>query len=117
MRDWSLPTAGAEQAPIPHADARSPQGLGLVVALPPFSCPRWGLTIDNNETAQGVSPWAINRCPVDPQYRPLVRSKAGATLLAKPESRDGRAVALDVLFREVGEQPPPLTDELEEASA
>ena len=66
--------------------------------------------------AQGVLPWT--KCDAHCIGETCCGSaeRVGATLLAKPESSDRRAVPLDVLARQIRQQTAPLSHQLEKSS-
>jgi hypothetical protein len=72
-----------------------------------------------NETAQGGEPWAFF---IDDVHGRQAGDSLGSlwdetTLFAQPKTGNGGTVSLDVLVREVGQQAPPLADELEQTAA
>jgi hypothetical protein len=62
VRNWSLITACAKQAPIPHADVSSLRGYRLIVASPPFTDRANQQSVDD-EMAQGKLPWTMSAAP------------------------------------------------------
>jgi hypothetical protein len=114
MRNWRLLTRSAGQAPIPQAGV-FPERRSLFSALTPFSRPG-KLPSGAVGTVQGRSPGVGTHGRRTLNAGPRL-DMGQHELLAEPEPSDCRAVALDVLAREVRQQPPALSNELEQPAA
>jgi hypothetical protein len=115
MRNWSLPTESARQAPIPQAGV-FPEGRLVLVCCGSF---RSSGEVATRGRADGARQVAANtyRCSVSHQCKSLARLRAGTGLLAEPEPRDCRAIPLNVLAGKVRKQAPALSNELEKSTA
>jgi len=115
MRNWSLLTKCAGQAPIPQAGI-FPERRSLCLALTPFARPG-NLPFESVETALSRLPRPKTDARRAFNIQSWTRHRAGTRLLAKPKPGDCRAVSLDVLARQVREQATALSDQLEKSAA